>query len=109
MDNTGEIPIDNNELTTGFESLAPRMELQLSKFKEEALLRKLKEFGIEIDLEKERKRRFSLLKREVEGYDERIYYNDGSMEGKLIIIFHTSFIPPGRENDYNAQTKISYY
>jgi hypothetical protein len=60
------------------------------EFREELIVKKLKEKGIEIDLQLEQRRRFKSLVREFKNNQETIYYNDGSEQGVRIVTFVTS-------------------
>ena len=49
---------------------------------------KIKEIvGIEIDFEEESKRRFKRFCTVIQGNEETIYFNDGSIEGRRIVTF----------------------
>lgn len=66
------------------------------KNREELIVLKLQEKGIEISLEEEAKRRFKRISIETEGGPSQkmtVWYDDGSENGLRIITFFTEFVP----------------
>ena len=64
----------------------------------ELLMQALKEHGLEIDIEQEQRRRFKTLSVEIQnlphGRVKRVYYNDGSIDGLLLLEYDV-------QNGYN--------
>lgn len=61
--------------------------------KEEVIKRRLKELGIELDFNQEKRRRFKSLMVERIGGEETYYYNDGSTFGMRLVTFVTTQKP----------------
>ena len=81
------------------------MYVNLEAQKEALLMEKLKEFGIECSYDSESGRRFprfSIERHRLDGlsHEERYYYNDGSRDGKLIMVL--------REVVKNDPTEMSF-
>lgn len=58
-----------------------------SQKKEEIVRKRLKELGIEFDLEEEKRRRFKRLIFETNHNSETLYFNDGSEAGIRVVTF----------------------
>ena len=59
----------------------------ISQEKEDIVKQRLKELGIEIDLESEPNRRFKRLLLEHNGNEQTLWYNDGSETGLRVVTF----------------------
>lgn len=86
----------------------------LNKKKEELVLAQLKGWGIEINLDEERKRRFRRILIEQNNSTETWYFNDGSLEGMRIITFvqdNKSFNPTMLDevHKFSLSLELSYY
>lgn len=57
--------------------------------KEEIVLKTIKNLGFEIDIEEEKNKRFSDIKCEFVGKEERYFYNDGSDNGVRLVTFYS--------------------
>lgn len=80
----GELPSIRNMIESDIISkLCNDLELK----KEEILRQRIKELGLKIDFDKEKKARFKSLVCEHEGDKEIWYYNDGSPKGFRILTF----------------------
>ena len=78
------------------------------EFRQELIMKRLMELGIQIDLQMEEKRRFKSLAREFKDNQETIYYNDGSEQGLRVITFLTSPIK-WDDNKMRAGIDTTYY
>ena len=66
---------------------------QINNQKEQIIKNRLLELGFSYDYELEKTRRFKMFLREIEGNEERYYYNDGTIEGRRIVTFVKNDIP----------------
>ncbi len=69
-----------NELTS---KLIQDLEIK----KEEIITERLKQIGIEINYDEEKKRRFKSMVCEIHDNEQRWYYNDGSISGIRVVTF----------------------
>ncbi len=79
-----------------------------SQKKEEIVRKRLKDLGIEFDLEEEKRRRFKRLIIETNHSSETLYFNDGSEEGIRVVTFTRS--PPVWDTEcYKVTWEETYY
>lgn len=64
-----------------------RIQKEIQEAKEEIIKEKLKSFGIELDMEIEQRSRFKSLVIEYSDSKEQVFFNDGTIGGKLIVTF----------------------
>lgn len=98
---------DLYEDTTNFlQDNLKRVQEEFKAKKNEVVKERLDILGIEMDLEKEGRRRFKSFMVESGPDEETIYYNDGTEEGLRIV----TFIKPKDSIDGNTWSfKLNYY
>lgn len=94
------------------EKIIKEMASDLEAKKKQVLLNRLSELNIDLDLEKEQKRRFKSLQSVSESFDtETIYYNDGSEDGLRVVTFQRidSFPTMDDFRTMSIKSEIKYY
>ena len=81
---------------------------KISKRKDDLILNKLKELGIEFDFQQEKDRRFKRFRIEQRENETSYYYNDGSTEGLRVITFVDTQTPFDKE-DFSIGIETTYY
>lgn len=91
--------------------LIRKMSEDIEKKHYEIILQRLKEVaGIDFDFESEKKRRFKNVLIVHEGEKQKVYYNDGSVDGLLIVTFVLDYQPPSLNNIGNeVNFELKYY
>lgn len=90
------------------QSLIKKVVEDIEAKRNEAFINRLKELNIEFDPEIEQHRRFKRFTRDIQGDEEIIYYNDGSMSGLRVITFKTVQEPFNLEK-FSIGYTVSYY
>ena len=98
LDDTGNDLLVNSSANKLMQEAISKLTADIHERRQGLILGRLNEFGIEIDLEKEKRRRFKSLSIEHNGEEETIYYNNGSENGLRIITFVTKQKPFDAEN-----------
>lgn len=89
IDINGENILSNPVYDNLVSELIGKATKDIDEMKQNAFLFRLQELDIEIDFDEEIHRRFKRFVREIRGNEELIYFNDGSISGRLIITFIT--------------------
>lgn len=78
----------------------------IDRKKDDVIKAKLKELGIQLDIEMERKRKFPRFTVEKQGLEETLWFDDGSTHGQRVITFvqmNTSYY-----EDMTCGIKVEY-
>lgn len=88
-----------------------KMQTEIQGAKEKIIKEKLKSLGIELDMEVEQRRRFKSLVIESSDSKEQVFFNDGTIGGKLIVTFSKAQNDPLYPNivDNVLTQSFSYY
>lgn len=109
MEQNKSLFIDGVCISNMMQEVTAKMAQDIVAQKELLIKKKLKEiFGIDINLEEELQRRFKRFCTVIQGNEETIYFNDGSIEGKRIVTFIKKDIPFDAEN-FTLGYEETYY
>lgn len=104
LENT--IDLSDLDHRTQIDGIITKVSLKLAKHREDLIRDRLKQIGApELNLNA----RFKSLIREIDANQiERWYYNDGSVEGKLLITFFPPELNQSELGNYTVSSTISY-
>ena len=88
-----------------------RIQEEIQRAKEKIIKEKLKTLDIELDMEIEQRRRFKSLVIESSGSKEQVFFNDGTIGGKLVVTFSEAQNDPLNPNivDNVFTQSFNYY
>ena len=74
-----------------FKNIERQLQEKISQIQVTQVKEVMKKLGIEVNIDEERMRRFPRFAQEIQGNSMRLYYNDGSINGKLILSSETVY------------------
>lgn len=97
-----------------YDSVQELVAMQIRKIqegKERIIKERLNSIGINIDIEKEKNRRFKTMLVELSDGEETYYYNDGSVDGVRVVTFlMADILSPALNTDpHTISLEIKYY
>jgi hypothetical protein len=107
-DDLGNNLLADNKFTNLLHEATIKMMNDIHEKRKKVIAKRLKEIlGIDLNIEEESKRRFKRLGMEINGNEETIYFNDGSINGIRIVTFVRKESPISFEID-RCQINVEY-
>lgn len=107
-DDLGNNLLADNQFSSLMHEATIKMMKDIHEKREKVIAKRLKEMvGIDLNIEEEAKRRFKRLGMEINGNEETIYFNDGSINGIRIVTFVKKESPISFEID-RCQINVEY-
>lgn len=111
LDDLGNNLLADDKFSSLMHEATIKMMNDIHEKREKIIAKRLKEIiGIELNIEEESKRRFKRLGMEINGNEETIYFNDGSINGVRIVTFVKKESPISFETERSLTTvEYTYY